>query len=133
MTSKRSSSATDTGVNVNKNVHDEKKRKFVVRKWKRLDQDVIDTVIKVEAAKENREHPDKEELIELKTELSEHVKSLDQLTNEIQNSISERDTLQINHSGDNWTVTCGEMYDKLTLHQEMIMSLVGEHRQQEKA
>ena len=37
----------------------------------------------------NREHLDKEELTELKTELSEHVKSLDQLTNEIENSISE--------------------------------------------
>ena len=87
----------------------------------------------MESAKDNREHLDKEQLTELKTELSEHVKSLDQLTNEIENSISEPDTLQINDSGDNWTVTCGEMYNKLKSHQEMIMFLVGEHRQQEKA
>ena len=131
MTSKQSSSAIDT--DVNKNVHDEKIKKCVKQKWKRLDQDVTGTVIKVETAKDNREHLDKEELTELKTELSEHVKSLDQLMNEIENSISEPDTLQINDSGDNWTVTCGEMYNKLKSHQEMIMSLVGEHRQQEKA
>ena len=87
----------------------------------------------METAKDNREHLDKEEITELKTELSEHVKSLDQLANEIENSICEPDTLQINDSGDNWTVTCGEMYNKLKSHQEMIMFLVGEHRQQEKA
>ena len=126
MTSKQSSSAIDT--DVNKNVHDEKTKKCVKRKWKQLDQDVTGTVIKVETVKDNREHLDKEELTELKTELSEHVKSLDQLTNEIENSISEPDTLQINDSGDNWMVTCGEMYNKLKSHQEMIMFLVGEHR-----
>ena len=130
MTSKQSSSAIDT--NVNKNVHDEKIKKCVKRKWKRLDQDVTGTVIKVETAKDNREHLDKEE----QTELSEHVKSLDQLMNEIENSISEPDTLQINDSGDNWTVTCGEMYNKLKSHQEMtcplLVNTVSKRKQEEK-
>lgn len=80
----------------------------------------------METAKDNTEHLDKDELTELKAELSEHVKSLHQL-------ISEPHTLQIDDSGENRTVTVGKIYDKLKSHREMVVFLAGEHRQQEKA
>ena len=94
------------------NNSDDKKRKFIERKWKRLNQDMKSAIIKVETAKQNTEKLDKDELNEHKTEFSELIKSLDQLISEIEQSISEPDNLQIDDSVKNWTETCAEMYSE---------------------
>ena len=132
MRSKPDPKTSNTSLNANKD-SDDKKRKFIERKWKRLNQDMKSAIINVETAKQNTEKLDKDELNEHKAEFSELIKSLDQLISEIEESISEPDNLQIDDSGKNWTETCAEMYSELKSNQESIASLISEQRQQEKA
>ncbi len=56
-----SNATSNPGPNVNKDI-DIKKRKFIERKWKRLDQDVKSIIIKVETALQNKENLYKEDL-----------------------------------------------------------------------
>ena len=123
MRSKPDPKTSNTSLNANKD-SDDKKRKFIERKWKRLNQDMKSAIIKVETAKQNTEKLDKDELNEHKAEFSELIKSLDQLISEIEQSISEPDNLQIDDSGKNWTETCAEMYSELKSNQESIASLM---------
>ncbi|CAB4008544.1 Hypothetical predicted protein [Paramuricea clavata] len=130
MRSKPDPKTSNTSLNAKEDSDDEK-RKFIERKWKRLNQDMKSAIIKVETAKQNTEKLVKDELNEHKAEFSELIKSLDQL---IKNqSISERDNLQIDDSGKNWTETCADMYSELKSNQESIASLISEQCQQEKA
>ncbi|CAB4020359.1 Hypothetical predicted protein, partial [Paramuricea clavata] len=107
MRSKPDPKTSNTSLNANKD-SDDKKRKFIERKRKRLNQDMKSAIIKVETAKQNTEKLDKDELNEHKAEFSELIKSLDQLISEIEQSISEPDNFQIDDSGKNWTETCAE-------------------------
>ena len=106
---------------------------MIERKWKRFDQEVKDIIIKVETASQNKEALHKEDLDEHKAELSELIKSLDQLISETESSLDEPDGIQIDDGDSNWMEICSEMYSKLKSNQETIASLILEQRQQEKA
>ena len=84
-------------------------------------------------ATENPNNLDTDDLNEYKAELSELVKSLNQLITEIDSSIAVPDDIETDDSSDNWNDICANLYDKLKSNQESLSALISEHRRQEKA
>ncbi len=88
--------------NVTKDI-DAKKRKFIERKWKRLDEDMKNIIITVETATQNKKIKNL-----YKEDLNEHKIKLN-----FQNLNNEPDNIQIDDSDNNWTEICDEIYSKL--------------------
>ena len=113
--------------------NDDKRKKYLERKRKRLNEHVNTLIAKVKEATENPNNLDTDDLNEYKAELSELVKSLNQLITEIDSSIAVPDDIETDDSSNNWNDICANLYDKLKSNQESLSALISEHRRQEKA